>query len=62
MYIKKMKMLSLMCWLATSMPKYSSMIKIEIIVEPAIICICILLSDSSVRHCDHGQARSTMLL
>ena len=30
MYVRKTKMLSLMCWVATSMLKYSSMTKIEI--------------------------------
>ena len=34
----------------TSMLKYSSMTKIETIVKPAIFCLCILLSASSVRH------------
>ena len=36
MYIRKMKMLSLICWMATSTLKYSNMTKIEIIAEPAI--------------------------
>ena len=42
MYIRKTKILSLMCWLATSTLKYSSVTKIEIIAESSIFYICIL--------------------
>ena len=52
-----------MCWLATSMHKYSTMNKIETIAELAIFCIC-TLSTSSVRHYKmHAcfQAHSMML-